>query len=194
MAERKNYHAHRKGTKDSETKRGHIHNDNVLSAYMVRSGYDYRHYMTLDATSHRTGWTILRCPGAFNVKAGDDIPYNSNSIYFEAINGDIVLKAKNGRIKLDAENIQLIAKGGDNKTGTILLESNEDITLNSKNIRLNSDSVCKFFSSGVMQLVADASMDIYGGLVDCATGSSKGKKSKYPSKIAKLHNKGNFVV
>lgn len=178
MAERKNYHAHRKGTKDSETKRGHIHNDNVLSAYMVRSGYDYRHYMTLDATSHRTGWTILRCPGAFNVKAGDDIPYNSNSIYFEAINGDIVLKAKNGRIKLDAENIQLIAKGGSNKAGTILLESNEDITLNSKNIRLNADSVCKFFSSGSLQCIANGTMDMYAGLADCATGASKLKKPK----------------
>jgi len=194
MPQKKNYWAHRKGTNNSETKRGHIHQDNVLSAYMVRSGYDYRHYMTMDSDAHRTGWTILRCPGAFNVKAGDDIPYNSNSIYFEAINGDIVLKAKNGRIKLDAENIQLIAKGGSNALGTILLESNEDITLNSKNIKLNADSVCKFFSSGSMQIVADASMDIYGGLVDCATGSSKSKKSKYPSAIAKLHNKGNFVV
>jgi hypothetical protein len=194
MAERKNYHAYRKGNKDSETKRGHIHNDNVLSAYMVRSGYDYRHYMTLDATSTRKGWTTMRSPGAFQVKAGDDIPYNQNAVYFQAINGDIVLRANNGKILLDAENIQLIAKGGNGQNGTILLESNEDITLNSKNIRLNSDSVCKFFSSGSMQIVADASMDIYGGLVDCATGSSKIKKSKYPSSIAKLHNKGNFVV
>lgn len=193
MPQKKNYWAHRKGTHNSETKRGHIHQDNVLSAYMVRSGYDYRHYMTMDADAHRTGWTILRCPGAFNVKAGDDIPYNSNSIYFEAINGDIVLKAKNGRIKLDAENIQLIAKGGSNALGTILLESNEDITLNSKNIKLNADSVCKFFSSGSMKIVADASMDIYGGLVDCATGSSKVKRPKGPNEAA-LNNKPNFVA
>ena len=75
---------------------------------MVRSGYDYRHYMTMDADAHRTGWTILRCPGAFNVKAGDDIPYNSNSIYFEAINGDIaqnqreriIQQLKNGKIDI----------------------------------------------------------------------------------------------
>lgn len=194
MAEKKNYHAHRKGTKDSETKRGHIHNDNVLSAYMVRSGYDYRHYITLDADSTRKGWTTMRSPGAFQIKAGDDIPYNKNAVFIQAINGDIVLRANNGKILLDAENIQLIAKGGDGKNGTILLESNEDITLNSKNIRLNADSVCKFFSSGSMQIVADASMDIYGGLVDCATGSSKGKKSKFPSSIARLHNKKNFVV
>jgi len=37
-------------------------------------------------------------------------------------------------------------------------------------------------------------MDIYAGLADCATGACKIKKSKYPSKIAKIHNKGNFVV
>jgi hypothetical protein len=193
MAEKKNYHAHRKGTKDSETKRGHIHNDNVLSAYMVRSGYDYRHYITLDANSTRKGWTTMRSPGAFQVKAGDDIPYNQNAVYFQAINGDIVLRANNGKILLDAENIQLIAKGGNGQNGTILLESNEDITLNSKNIRLNADSVCKFFSSGSMKIVADASMDIYGGLVDCATGSSKVKKPKLPN-AATLNNKPNFVA
>lgn len=178
MPQIKNYHAHRKGTKDSETKRGHIHNDNVLSAYMVRSGYDYRHYITLDANSTRKGWTTMRSPGAFQVKAGDDIPYNQNAVYLQAINGDIVLRANNGKILLDAENIQLIAKGGDGKNGTILLESNEDITLNSKNIRLNADSVCKFFSSGSLQCIASGSMDLYGGLVDCATGASKLQKPK----------------
>jgi len=196
MAEglKRNYHAHRKGTKDSETIRGHVHNDNVLSAYMVRSGYDYRHYITLDSDAHRTGWTIIRCPGAFNLKAGDDIPYDKNSIYFEAINGDIVLRAKNGRIKLDAENIDLLAEGTKNNAGVINLESNEEINLKTKNVKIDADSVAKFFSSGSMQIVADASMDIYAGLADCATSSQKIKKSKFPSRIAKIHNKENFVV
>jgi hypothetical protein len=182
MAQIKSYHSHRKGTKDSETKRGHIHTDNVLSAYMVRSGWDYRHYITLDANSTRKGWTTMRCPGVFQVKAGDDIPYNQNSVYFQAINGDIVLRANNGKILLDAENIQLIAKGGNGTNGTILLESNEDITLNSKNIRLNADSVCKFFSSGSLQCIANGTMDLYGGLVDCATGASKIQKPKGPNR------------
>jgi hypothetical protein len=182
MPQTKNYHTHRKGTKDSETKRGHIHTDNVLSAYMVRSGWDYRHYITLDANSTRKGWTTMRSPGAFQVKAGDDIPYNQNAVYVQAINGDIVLRANNGKILLDAENIQLIAKGGNGKNGTILLESNEDITLNSKNIRLNADSVCKFFSSGSLQCIANGTMDMYAGLADCATGASKLKKPKGPNR------------
>jgi hypothetical protein len=39
-----------------------------------------------------------------------------------------------------------------------------------------------------MQIVADASMDIYGGLVDMATSAQKIKKSKFPSNISKIHN------
>jgi hypothetical protein len=189
----RNYHAHRKGTKDSETIRGHVHNDNVLSAYMVRSGYDYRHYVTLDADKGRQGWTIIRCPGAFELKAGDDVPYNKFGIYLEAINGDIVLRAKNGRIKLDAENIDLFAEGTKNNAGVINLESNEQINLTTKNLTINVDSVAKFFSSGSLQLVADASLDIYGGLVDVATSAQKIKASKFPSRISKIHNKKNFV-
>ena len=189
----RNYHAHRKGTKDSETIRGHVHNDNVLSAYMVRSGYDYRHYVTLDADKGRQGWTIIRCPGAFELKAGDDIPYNKFGIYLEAINGDIVLRAKNGRIKLDAENIDLFAEGTKNNAGVINLESNEQINFTTKNLTINVDSVAKFFSSGSLQLVADASLDIYGGLIDVATSAQKIKASKFPSRISKIHNKKNFV-
>jgi hypothetical protein len=189
----RNYHAHRKGTKDSETIRGHVHNDNVLSAYMVRSGYDYRHYVTLDADKGRQGWTIIRCPGAFELKAGDDVPYNKFGIYLEAINGDIVLRAKNGRIKLDAENIDLFAEGTKNNAGVINLESNEQINFTTKNLTINVDSVAKFFSSGSLQMVADASLDIYGGLIDVATSAQKIKASKFPSRISKIHNKKNFV-
>lgn len=196
MTKKQNYHAYRKGTKDGEIKFGHIHNDNVLSAFMVRSGYDYRHYMTMDADDSRQGWTIMRCPGAFNIKAGDDIPYGRTSIYIEAINGDIVLRAKNGRIKLDAENIDLIANGTDTSTGIINMESNEAINSVSKNITADADSTLKLKSSGDTQIIADASLNIYGGLIDGATGACKIKPPLFDNAAHKLNNitqQSNFI-
>ena len=194
MAQKTNYHAARKGTKDGEIKWGHIHNDNVLSALMLRSGHDYRHYITMDADSTRQGHTLVRCPGVFHLRAGDDIPYNKESIVIEALSGDITLKAMNGRIRLEAENIYAFAKGSGNSDGIIEVESNEAVNIRTKKVLVDVSSFCKLISAGTLQLVSDGLMDIYGGLVDCATGSSKKKPSKYYSNQGKMQGSStNFV-
>ena len=97
MSESKNYHTIRYGNKDGEIKFGHIHNDNEISAFMVRSGSDTRHYMSMDATGGegRKGGTINRCPGTYQIKCGDDVTSDPEdglpAFYVECVNGDIIL-------------------------------------------------------------------------------------------------------
>jgi len=187
MSKVKNYHTVRYGNKDGELKFGHIHNDNEISAFMVRSGSDTRHYMTMDATGNegRQGGTINRCPGTYQIKCGDDVTSDPEdgipAFYVECVNGDIIFSATRGRIKFQAENIEFIASGGDNKNGVITLKSNEKVEIISKNVEVNATSVAKFFSSGTCKVVGNAILDIYGGFAACATGASKINKSKYPS-------------
>ena len=181
MPAKENHHAIRYGNKDGELKFGHIHNDNVVSAFMVRSGYDPRHYMQMDADSKRTGWTINKAPGVYSIECGDDVDPNSIALYIHAVKGDIVIKASDGNVRLEGNNVQAIATGADNSNGVITLESNEKIELKSKTIEANASAVAKFFSSGTCQVVGNAMLDIYGGLAACATGASKSKPSKYPS-------------
>jgi len=180
MSKKTNYEAIRYGNKDGELKFGHIHNDEVLSAYMVRSGYDPRHYTAMDADGKRKGWTINKCPGVYTIECGDDVNSKSVALYIHAISGDIVMRASNGNIRMQAAgNIELLANGPDNKNGVITLESNEKVEIKSKNIECSATSVAKFFSSGVCKVVGDSMLDIYGGLAACATGASKLNKSLY---------------
>jgi hypothetical protein len=185
MSKSKNYHTIRYGNKDAEIKFGHIHNDNEISSFSVRSGADPRHYMSMDATGGegRKGGTINRCPGTYQIKCGDDVtsdPENGNpAFYVECVNGDIIFSATRGRIKFQAENIEFLASGADNKNGVITLKSNEKVEIISKNVEVNASSVAKFFSSNTCKIVGTAILDIYGGLSACATGASKIKKSKY---------------
>ena len=187
MAKAENYHTIRYGNKDGELKFGHIHNDNEISAFMVRSGSDTRHYMSMDATGNegRKGGTINRCPGSYQIKCGDDVTSDPEdgtpAFYVECVNGDIIFSATRGRIKFQAENIEFLANGADNKNGVITLKSNEKVEIISKNVEVNASSVAKFFSSNTCKIVGNAVLDIYGGLSACATGASKIKKSKYPS-------------
>ena len=48
MSQKKNYHIIRYGTAEGEIKFGHLHKDNVVSAVMLRSGFTYKHYITMD--------------------------------------------------------------------------------------------------------------------------------------------------
>jgi hypothetical protein len=185
---KKNYHTVRDGTKDSEVRRGHISDDEVLSAYCLRSGYDELHYIQLDADSSRPGWTILRAPGVTEIKCGDDVKDDTNAITIEALRGDIFIKSHKGRIRMEALNIQAIAKGEDNKNGVISFESTEKFEVRSKNIETNGTAVSRFFCSGVLQVVADGTMEMFAGLADAATGATKIKKSKYPSIVETREN------
>ena len=63
----------------------------------------------------------------------------------EAKNGDIVIKASNGRIRMEALDVDIIAQGPNNERGTINIRSNESINLNSKSIVCNAKSLLDFF-------------------------------------------------
>lgn len=188
MPDAENKYAIRYGNRDAEIKFGHIHDDQQISSFAVRSGSDPRHYMSMDATGnreYRKGSTINRCPGAYQVKCGDDVRSGSTdglpAFYVECVNGDMIFSAKRGRIKFQAENIEFIASGGDNENGNFIVKANQKIELKAANIEINATAVAKFFSSGTCQVVGNAILDIYGGLSSCATGASKSKQSKYVS-------------
>jgi hypothetical protein len=185
MTEKKNYHTIRYGNKDGEIKFGHIHDDQNISAFIVRSGYNSLHYTTMEATGddNRKNSTMNRCPGTYSIKSGDDVPKGTPAIYIEAVSGDIVLSAIDGRVRIQAQNIDLISRGADNKNGNITLDADEKINLKGKNLECDASSVAKFFSSGTVELIGDGLLNIYGGLIDCADGATKLNRSKSDSSL-----------
>jgi hypothetical protein len=192
MTKIKNYHTIRYGNKDGEIKFGHIHSDEQIAAFYVRSGYDERHTMQMDATGDvdqgRKGGTIFSCPGSFQVKCGDDVKDGAPAFYIEAVNGDIVLNAKNGRIRMMAENIDMIAEGADTKNGNITLTSNQNVFIKSKNYELLTSSLARIASTGTVKVTADAVLNIFGGLIDAADGATQPKGSKCSPSLTEEEN------
>ena len=178
MKQGQNYHVCRYGTVDGEVQFGHIHEDGVICAAMIRSGYDERHYMQMDADGHREGHTLNRCPAVFSIIAGEDLKEDDPAIVLNALKGDIIISAQSGKIQLQATNIMISAQGHDNKTGYVTVEANEKFDVRAKNIELNASSVAKFFSSGTLETVGKGILNIYGGLMQTADGSSMISGSK----------------
>lgn len=184
MGKTQNYHTIRYGNKDGEIKFGHVHNDDNVAAFIVRSGYESQHYISMEASGppHRKNGTIHRCTGAFQIKAGDNVTTSdetpNNAVYIEAVNGDIVLNAPHGRIRLIAENVDVTASGPDGKNGVITIDANEKILLNAPIIDLNSKVSTKIFSEKTVELIGNGILNIYGGLVEAMDGATTLKGSK----------------
>ena len=179
----KNYNTVRYGTADGEIQFGHMHVDGVTSAFTVKSGHENLHYMQMDIDGQREGWTTNRCTGVYQVQCGDNVKDKQPAFFVDAVNGDIVISALNGRIRMQAENIDIIAKGPDNKNGNITIDANERIELKSKHVEVNATSVAKFFSSGTLETIGNGLLNIYGGLIDSADGATKINRSKANSTL-----------
>ena len=165
---------------------------NQIDAVKISNGPDAgRHYIRMQETGSKEdgskGSTHIVCPGTLTALTGKDIvnypegsdePRGLNAILFEAENGDIVLTAPRGKIKIAAEAIELIAEGSDGRTGVIDISADEKINLKSQMIDLNSGVSTKIFSEDTVHLIGKSLLNIYGGLADFADGTTKRRRSK----------------
>ena len=181
MAQTLNYHMIRYGTAEGEIKFGHLHKDNVVSAVMLRSGFDFKHYITMDGKGgedFRNGSTTCRGPGSFQVKHGDVVPKGQPAIYLDAQNGDIVIRAPKGKIRMEAIDIEMKASGPDEKTGNIILDAGDKCIMNGQVIDCKAKLAAKFFSEKTVEIVGTGVLNMYGGFMDMADGATSIKGSK----------------
>lgn len=183
------------GSNYGHLKLGHINPNNTYAGVLLSNGMPgqpVEHYMMFMSTGKMAGGTINRCPGVYQIHCGEK-PVTDTSFMLRASSGDIVISAPVGRIRLQARNIDLIANGGNNKSGHINIESNEKVTIRSKNIEVNGDAVAKFLSSGTCELVGNGALNFYGGLIDCADSCTTLKKSKGTYKFEDQQRTGGFL-
>jgi len=192
MTKKESFHPYFTGTEHGRLSFGTIRKNNEISACMLQSGPDGgRHYITLDETGDKEngmrGSTKSFCPGTLTIKAGKDIenytppklePNNITGIWCEAENGDIIIKAPHGKIRLEAEDVIINANGFDGKSGTITLDSNDKINLKSQSIDINGTVQTKIFSEKTVEVIGKGLLNIYGGLADFADRTTKNRRSK----------------
>ena len=179
MAELKNYHTVRYGTADGELQFGHITQDNVLSAVLLRNGQSLKHYISMDATGedHRKHGTICRSEGAFQVRAGDNVKDDNFGVYIEAVSGDLVLQAPSGRVRIVGENVDIVASGADGKNGNVTISANEKCIVKAQTTVVSSVASTKVFSEKTVEVIGKGILNLYGGLFDCADGATSVKGS-----------------
>ena len=193
MSKKENKHPYIIGTEHGNLSFGKVNTQtNEISACMLQNGPDGgRHYIKMEETGSKEegtkGATKIFCPGALtaiagkdivNYSEGDDTPRDIPAIFYEAENGDIILSAPHGKIKLQADAIELIADGSDNRKGIISLTSDEKVIIDSQIVDIQSKVSTKIFSEKTVDMIGRGLLNIYGGLCDFADRSTKNLPSK----------------
>ena len=179
-------HAYGKGTADGEIVFGKVMDDTETTSVFINNRADKngQHYIAMYKTGddHLKSGTILRSMGGLYAKAGDtissghdnsdgdgnakapDISENVPAIFLEATTNDIVLNAPQGKVRICAQQIELVATGPDDASGNVIIDGNEAVIINAgQDLKLRGNGSVAIASGQRMDIIAKSILNTYGG-------------------------------
>jgi hypothetical protein len=185
----------RYGNSQGELQLGHLFDDKLLSAAMLRNTNKENHYIVLDHEGPREGWIRNRCPGTYAIRCGDKVKKDDWGFVTHCLNGDIVIKADTGKIILEAVDIQLKATGGSNDTGNITINAPNNLNLTSgKNINGTSSAAISFISSGFCKIQGKSDLELSGSNVEVIESSGSVANGYIPGMTKSAEEAGLGVL
>ena len=174
---KQNYTATRYGNDHGSISFGHIHQPADVTAAVKLETPDARHTFFLDKDGPRKGWTTSLSPGNFQLECGSDNEEAQDTCMINAKNGNIDIIATNGKIRIQATDIELIAVGEGGSKGNIRLTATENIACKSKKFSVDAN-LYRLASTGVGEVIANSRLKIYGSIIQGVTDACAKKDSK----------------
>jgi hypothetical protein len=134
--------------------------------------------MTMDIDGIRKGWTLNRCPGSYEILCGTETKEKDIGFFLFSENGDIVIRAPKGRIRLSALDIDIRASGEDNTRGSINIDSNQSVNIKTGSFDVKASVGANIFTPYTLNMIANTTLNITSNFVNSLTSASK----VYPSK------------
>ena len=190
-----NYWAQEIGTQNGVIKFGALSPQGDVTCSVQIVGLDGRHFINMDEDGKRKGWTTMNAPGAFQINAGEDLiqinegggegrknKVEQNCIFMNAENGDITIRARNGKLRLEGLDIEMVATGN-SPEGVCWVKANETLKLDGKNITIDGKQSYKLISTGLLTIGGLLGTQIISPLVTGITAASMTKIMPKPGKF-----------
>ena len=145
---------------------------------------DGRHFMCFDEDGERTGYTLMSAHGSTFIEKGYDLTQQQQAVMILSKNGDITLKAANGKIKLEALDIELIANGNAPQ-GVIWANAYETLKLDSKNVTIDGKQSLKLMTSGLMTIRGGLGLQLISPLIEGVSCAMAKDKLPEPAEVNK---------
>jgi len=175
---RKNYDTVRYGNHHGSISFGHIHKEADVTSSILLQGSDGEHSICMDEDGKRKGWTTCIGPGNFQVECGSGNQETQDSLILNAKNGNILIVATNGKIRMEADDIEFVARGSDGSQGNIKMMATENFYLDSKKVLINAKSFLKIATPGTAEICANSVLKLYGSMIRGVTDACGKKDSK----------------
>ena len=190
-----NYWAQEIGTQNGVIKFGALSPQGDVTCSVQIVGLDGRHFINMDEDGKRKGWTTVNAPGAFQINAGEDLiqinegggegrknKVEQNGIFINAENGYVTIRARNGKLRLEGLDIEMVASGN-SPEGVCWVRANETIKLDSKNVTIDGKQSFKLLSTGLLTIGGLLGTTILSPLVTGVTAASMSKLIPKPGKL-----------
>lgn len=129
------------GTTEGEIRFGDVMTNGTKMAVMIRRIFPNTslngHYIGLIQSGKLDGSILNVAPATYQVVCGEK-PVDNIAGYFRAENGDLILHAPNGRVRIIAKDIDLYASGNGTDTGWINLNANATIDVEAPTVQLQA--------------------------------------------------------
>ncbi len=176
---KKNYTATRQGTNHGSVSFGHVASDGAVTSDIQLQASDGRHSIILDKDGARKGCTQITAPGRISIQSGEDKKEAEDTLFINALNGNIAIIASNGKIRLQGTDIELIAVGEGGSKGNIRMKASENIELDADNkVLINAKAMYKLATAGKAEIVANSAMTIYSAVIRGVSDGCSVKDSK----------------
>ena len=153
------------GTTQGELRFGDVHLDGTKLAALIRNTNPSKssdHFMGFGSSGKFNGSTWNICPGAHQIICGKT-PVDGISFVTYAENGDMIIGAPNGRIRIFAKDIELTSTGSSNSTGFIQMNANGGIEINSRaNINIQTPTNINIAAEKQVQVTSPGEVKVRG--------------------------------
>jgi len=176
---KKNYTGTRQGNDHGSISFGHVASDGAVTSDVQIQASDGRHSIILDKDGPRKGCTQITAPGRISIQSGEDRKEAEDTLFINAVNGNIDIVASNGKIRLQGTDIELIAVGEGGSKGNVRIKANENIELDADNkVLINAKAMYKLATPGTAEIVANSAMTIYSAVIRGVSDACSVKDSK----------------
>ena len=153
---------------------GTVNKDGIVSFRIqpkVQAGRPVTHYMQMDMTgddptNQRRGSTEFRGGGAFKVFHGDEIQKGMQAIFIRSENGDMTIQVPNGKLKIEAAQIDLISDNGEVTITT------KKMAVDTTTLSMKSKADTTMEAENKLKLLGNGSIYQYGGSVEFTDGAA----------------------
>ena len=156
---------------------GSIHlRADVTSDFMVQAS-DGEHFFSMDKDGPRKGWTTSMSPGNFQVECGSNRAKADDTCMINAKNGNIDIVANNGKIRLQADSIEMFACGAGDE-GNVQIVATETASMTGAKVIVTSKVNTKIMSTGITEVIANSCLKMYGSIISGVSDAVAVKDSK----------------